>query len=121
MAVDGTLTVTSTESEVNVPDTYKDLSAVDIGSIATVWTPATGKKIRLLGGYISVSAAVSVLFEDNAAGAGNFVFRTPKLTADTPFVFWFDQGRLLAAANNVLKGTASAAATITGTLFGIEE
>lgn len=103
-----------------LPDTFKDLSAVSISSIATLWTPASGKTIRLLGGYISVSAAVSVLLEDNAAGAGNFVFRTPVLTANVPFVFDLGAGRLLSAADRVLKGTASAAATITGTLYGVE-
>lgn len=100
-------------------DTRKDLSAVAIGSIATVWTPASGKKVRLMGGMISVSAAASVLFEDNAQGTT--VFRTPKLATDTPYNFDLGQGVLLSAANNVLKATSSASANITGTLYGIEE
>lgn len=98
---------------------HKDLNAAAIGTIATVWTPAGGKKVRLMGGMISVSAAVSVLFEDN--GAGTTVCRTPKLLADTPYNFDLGQGVLLAAANNVLKATSSAAANITGTLYGVEE
>jgi hypothetical protein len=100
----------------------KDLSAVAIGSIATVWTPASGKKVRLLGGTLSVSAAVNVLFEDNAAGAGAFLWRTPKLAVDTPYTFTVGAGgKVLAAANNVLKATSSAAANVTGTLYGTEE
>jgi hypothetical protein len=102
-----------------IPDTFKDQATVAIGSIATVWTPATGKKVRLMGGYISVSAAVSILFEDNAAGTT--VFRTPKLLADTPFVFDLGNGILLSHANDVLKATSSAAANLTGTLYGREE
>lgn len=98
-----------------------DLSAVSITSIATVWTPTSGKKFRLMGGSISVSAAVNVLFEDNSAGAGNFVWRTPTLNANTPYNFDLGNGKLSAATNNVLKATASAAATITGTLYGVEE
>lgn len=97
-----------------------DLSAVTITTIATVWTPTTGKKFRLMGGSISVSAAVSVLFEDNAAGAGNFVWRTPKLLADTPYNFDLGNGKQSATINQVLKATSSAAATITGTLYGVE-
>jgi hypothetical protein len=95
------------------------LSAVSIGSIATVLTPTTGKKFRLIGGTISISAAASVLFEDNAAGTT--IYRTPKLLADTPFNFDLYNGRVSAAVNNVLKATASASASITGTLFYTQE
>lgn len=108
-------------TEVRAADVWKDVSAVTITTIATVWTPATGKKFRLMGGTISASAAMNVLFEDNAAGAGNFVYRTPKLLADTPYTFDLSNGKVSATANNVLKATGSAAGTITGTLYGTEE
>lgn len=102
-----------------IPDTFKTLKAVAIGSIATVWTPASGKKVRLMGGSISVSADVSVLFEDNSAGTD--VYQTPVLTADTPYSFDLGNGVLLSAINRVLKATSSGAANITGTLYGREE
>lgn len=102
------------------PDVFKDVNAVAAGSIVTVWTPTSGKKVVLMGVTISVSAAVSVLFEDNSAGAGNFVFRTPKLLADTPYTFDLGNGVALSAVDNVLKATSSAAANVTGTLYGIE-
>lgn len=101
------------------PSRRVDLSAVNINAIATLVTPASGKKLRLHGGCISVSAAGAVLFEDNAVSA--FVFRTPKLAADTPYNFALDQPAALAAADNVLKGTGASGATITGTLFVSEE
>lgn len=104
------------------PNKFLDLSAVSIGSIATILTPTSGKKFRFLGGTFSVSAACSVLFEDNASGTT--IFRTPKLLADTPYTIGWDQvgnGKLSAAANNVLKATSSAAANITGTIFYTEE
>lgn len=104
--------------EAYTPDTYKDLATVAAGSIVTVWTPAAGKAVRFMGLTISASAAVSVLFEDNAAAAT--VFRTPKLQADTPYTFDLGNGFQLAAAGNVLKMTSSAAANITGTLYGVE-
>ena len=102
------------------PDTFKGLSAVAAGSIVTVWTPASGKRVVFMGLTISVSAACNVLFEDNSAGAGNFVFRTPTLAADTPYTFDLGNGVALSAVDNVLKATSSAAANVTGTLYGIE-
>jgi hypothetical protein len=96
-----------------------DMNGVTITTIQTVWTPQPGKKFRLMGGSFSVSAAVSVLFEDNSAGA--FVWRTPKLLADTPYNFDLGNGKLSANVGAVLKATASAAAVITGTLYGTEE
>ena len=111
----------ATWDRVRVQNIRKDMSAVTITTIATLWTPASGKKFRLMGGSFSVSAACSVLFEDNSAGAGNFVWRTPKLVADTPYNFDLGNGKLSAVADQVLKATSSAAATITGTLYGVEE
>lgn len=98
-----------------------DMSAVSITSIATVLTPASGKKLRLLGGSFSVSADASVLFEDNSAATANYIYRSPLLAAKAPYDFVIGNGRLLAAVDNVLKATASAAATITGVLFYSEE
>ena len=95
------------------------MSAVSITSIATVLTPTTGKKYRLLGGDISVSANASVLFEDNAAGTT--VYQSPLMLANQPFSFDLGPGYLASAINNVLKATASAAGSITGTLYYSEE
>ena len=103
-----------------VPAIIKDLNAVDIHAIATVWTPAGGKKFRLMGGQFSVSAVCSVLFEDNGAGT-TIGGRTPKLLADTPYQFDWGNGVLSGAADRVLKATSSASATITGYLYGTEE
>lgn len=92
-----------------------DMAAVTISSIATVLTPTTGTRLILLGGTFSVSADASVLFEDN--GSGTTVFRSPLLLAKEPYTFSLGYGKALAAINNVLKATASASATITGTLY----
>jgi len=106
---------------VRTASTFKDQSTVAIGTIATVWTPASGKKFRLMGGSISVSATGSVLFEDNSAGAGNFIYRTPTLVAGSPFNFDLPGGRLSATINNVLKATLSTTGNLVGTLWGTEE
>jgi hypothetical protein len=110
----------ATYDRVRTPNIFKDVNAAAVGAIATVWTPSAGKKFRLMGGIVSVSAAVNLLFEDNAGG--NFVFRVPKLLVDTPLAFTLGgNGFLSAAANNVLKCTSSAAANLTATLYGTEE
>ena len=104
-----------------MPFVTKDFSAVAVGTIVTAWTPAAGKRIRLLGGTISLSAGVSLLFEDNEAGSSN-KFRTPKVAADTPMNLNLPPtGMLLSAVDNVLKMTSSGAANMTGTLWGEEE
>jgi len=95
------------------------VAAVSIGSIATVLTPASGKKFRLLGGDISVSANASVLFEDNVGGAT--IYQAPLLLTGQPFSFDLGPGYLSLAADNVLKATSSAAAAMTGTLYYSEE
>jgi hypothetical protein len=95
-----------------------DVNAVSISSIATVLTPSSGKRFVLLGGYISMSASASVLFEDNASGTT--VFRTPLLLANSPFYFDIGRPYVSAAVDNVLKATSSAAGSITGTLFYVE-
>jgi hypothetical protein len=107
--------------KVRIGKISKDVSAVTVTTITTLWTPASGKKFRLMGGTLSCSTAVSILFEDNIAGVT--IFRTPKLLVDTPYTFEVNggQGKLSATADNILKATSSAAGVITGTLWGTEE
>lgn len=105
---------------IRTPNVFTDLSFVNITTIATVWTPAAGKKFRLMGGTISVSAACSVLFEDNVSGAT--IFRTPILLTITPYSFTLGNGVLSGTADNVLKATSSTGiVSLVGTLYGTEE
>jgi len=112
-------TVSIDTDSLKVPTTFKTVKAAAVGTIATVWTPAAGKKVRLMGGCISLSAAASLLLEDNAAGAD--VFQSPVLAANTPYNFDLGNGVLLSHADDVLKATSSAAANLTGTFYGAEE
>ncbi len=66
-----------------------------------------------------VSAAASVAFTDATSGA--VLWRTPKLLADTPYTVDLGNGQITTSPNNVIRATSSAAANITGTLYGIEE
>jgi hypothetical protein len=109
-------------SNLKIPDKFKNQVTVAIGSIATVWTPASGKIIRLMGGSISVSAAVSILLEDHTHdGTNNYVLQLPKLLADTPYNFDLGDGIPLSAVDHLLKATSSAAANLTGYFYGKEE
>lgn len=108
----------SSPDPLNVPSTFTDMSAV--ASAGTVWTVNATKRIRLLGGTFSVSAAGSALFTNH--NGGGTVFRTGKLEADKPYTFDLGgRGILLAALGDDLDVTLSGGGTITGTLYGCEE
>lgn len=95
-------------------------AVVTAGTPATVWTPAAGKKFRLVGYAVSVSAAAGVLFKE---GAGNTqIFRTPTLAINTPHELdRIAEGILSATVDNALKVDTTANATVTGSCWGYEE
>ena len=104
-------------------DTFKVIDAVAItaGTPATVWTPASGKKVRLLGWFLSSSAAAGLEFQDSGS-AGTVIAQTPLLAAagghDAPSI---GEGVILAAADNTLDLDVTANATVSGMVFGVEE
>ena len=105
------------------PDTFKMIDAVAItaGTPATVWTPASGKTVRLLGWCLSSSAAASLEFQDSAA-AGTVIAQTPLLATagahDSPSI---GAGVVLAGADNTLDLDVTASSTVSGMVFGVEE
>lgn len=105
------------------PATFKMISAVAIvaGTLATVWTPASGKKVRLLGWSLSSSAAARLQFEDSGT-AGTVIAQTPLLAAaGVHDAHHLGEGVALAAVNNTLKLDVTANATVSGMVFGVEE
>ena len=105
-----------------IPSVFKTIAAVAItaGTPVAVWTPASGKKFRLMGGAVSLSVAGYILFEDNS---GTVVWQSPTLLAGTPYNLPdnFGNGILSAAANNPLYLDVSASGTVNGGVFGTEE
>ena len=105
------------------PGTFKMIDAVAItaGTPATVWTPASGKKVRLLGWFLSSTAGAALEFQDSAA-AGTVIAQTPLLAAagthDAPIL---GEGVTLAAADNTLELDVTANSTVSGMVFGVEE
>ena len=98
-----------------------DAVAITAGTLATVWTPASGKTVRLLGWFLSSSAAAALEFQDSAA-AGTVVAQTPLLaTAGVHDAPQLGEGVILAAADNTLDLDVTARSTISGMVFGGEE
>jgi hypothetical protein len=106
-----------------VPTTWKDISAVAItaGTPATIWTPAAGKKFRLMGWSISSSAAAALIFK--YGGSPTTMFRTELLAAAgiSQSAPGFGNGIMPGAVNDALKLDVTANATVTGYCFGCEE
>lgn len=103
-----------------MPSVYKTVSATVITSETTIWTPASGKKFRLMGFMISQGVATgAITLKDNTAGTTIFVI--PQQTVGVAILCSLGNGILSAAANNVLTATGASTETITGTFWGTEE
>lgn len=105
------------------PVVFKDIpaTAMTAGTPGAIWTPATGKKFRLIGWCISLTVAGAIIFRRGAANTT--FFRTGLRPAgeshETPG--GFGNGFLCPTADEVLKLDVSASGTIQGFLFGLEE
>lgn len=110
---------TSTFDRVRTPAKFTTFSLGIATAETTIWTPAAGKKFRLMGGIITATVATVLTFKDNTAGTTIFVL---SMNAGVPFdISGMGNGILSAAANNVLTVTRSVASALDGTLFGTEE
>jgi hypothetical protein len=106
---------------VRLANVVKNVAAVAITAATpvTVWTPAAGKKWRVLGFALSTTVAGSIIFKDS----GTERFRTPLLVANTPFACPPNMGNFLisAAANNTLQLDLTVTGNVSGFIFGTEE
>lgn len=103
------------------PLIFKSLSAVLITAETTIWTPAAGKKFRLMG-YCLAQGVVTgaVTLKDNTAGATIMII--PPNTIGVAFCSNpMGNGILSATVNNLLTATGASTETITGYVFGTEE
>ena len=102
------------------PSVFKPLAAVLITSQTTIWTPASGKKFRLMGFVITQGVlAGNITLKDNTSGTTILVI--PSTPVGQPLNVPLGNGILSAAANNVLTATGSATETISGFCYGTEE
>jgi len=107
------------------PYVFKPIKAVAItaGTPVAVWTPATGKRFRLLGFCLNLTAVASILFED-ATGSGNEFLRFPLTAAVSTAQVMVNLGMfgyLSTTINNALFLDVTATATVSGFVYGTEE
>lgn len=113
-------TGTGVASPVRVANVFKSFAAqaITAGTPLAVWTPASGKKFRVLGMSLSSSTASAPILKDGAS----VILNAPLLAAagvyTTPSL---GNGIVSSATNNVLNLDMSANATVTGFVFGVEE
>lgn len=101
--------------------TYKNLSAVLITAETTIWTPAAGKKFRLMGYCVTQGVVTgAITLKDNTAGTTILIIPQNTL-GQSQCASLSVNGILSATANNVLTATGAATETITGYIFGTEE
>jgi hypothetical protein len=106
----------------DIPRVVKVVKAVALTAgttETTIWTPASGKKFRLLRLVLTVSAQSILTFKDNTAGSTILVLEP---AANVPLSI--DLGSLgifSATADNVLTVTRATSATLQGFVAGTEE
>lgn len=101
------------------PNVFKPLALGAGTTETTIWTPAAGKKFRLMGFLLTCGAASTLAFKDNTAGATIFAARGATDTPISPS--GMGNGILSAAANNVLTVTRGTSCTLDGVVWGTEE
>ena len=109
------------------PNVFKKLQAVSVtaGTPVAVWTPAAGKKFRMMGFILATTVAGSILMEDATGGANEF-HRVPLLTGTTapppPIASPpLGNGYLSTTANNALFIDVTVTGVVSGVIYGTEE
>lgn len=103
----------------------KDPLAIVAGAGVAIWTPASGKKVRLMGWALSVTYDTELIFYDGAAGpSGTVLLPWPKLLAGEKSIVGREligNGVLSGTADNALYLDVSANSSVYGVVWGIEE
>lgn len=108
-----------TWDQLRTPKVFKPQNAVNTNAEITIWTPAAGRRFRLMGYQLAASVAGNVLLRDNTAGT--IISVLPSAAGGAGVYVDLKNGILSAAANNVLTATGPAASTLSGVVFGTEE
>lgn len=110
----------ATAERVRVANIFKMFNArfLSAGTPGAIWTPATGKKFRLMGYSICTGALASLQLSDGATpivevGVANSYGAYPAGN--------LGNGILSTTANNPLNATSNADSTFYGMLWGVEE
>jgi hypothetical protein len=86
-----------------------------------LWTPTSGKKFRLLGGFLIATAAVTVQFLDGGTQISPSIPLVANQVLDLSMLFSRSNGKLSSAANNLLYLNLSSAINVPTWVTGTEE
>jgi hypothetical protein len=101
------------------PVVFKPLNGVAVATETAIWTPAAGKRFRLMGFVLAGSVAGNYVLRDNTAGT--IILVVPSAAGAPVALPPLGNGILSAAANNVLTCTGPASSTLSGFVYGTEE
>ena len=102
------------------PSIFKVVNNIVVTAETPIWTPAAGKKFRLMGVMLTGGVvAGNVVLKDNTAGAT--IFLLPFGAAGATVVTALGNGILSASPNNLLTATGAATQTVSGMVWGTEE
>lgn len=102
------------------PGKFISVNGLSIAGETTVWTPAVGRRFRLMGYQLSSTGAQNIVLKDNTAGVTILVI--PGVTVgQLNFSPPIGNGILSAAVNNVLTANAGGANALSGFFLGTEE
>lgn len=101
------------------PTIFKVVALGAATAETTIWTPASGKKFRLMGFILTCGAASTLTFKD---GTGLTTIFAARGATDTPISpTGLGNGILSGAADRLLTVTRGTSCTLDGVVFGTEE
>jgi hypothetical protein len=101
------------------PNVFKVVALTAGTAETTIWTPAGGKKFRLMGFLLTCGAGSTLTFKDNTAGTTIFAARGATDTPISPN--GMGNGILSGAADRLLTVTRGTSCTLDGVVWGVEE
>lgn len=97
-------------------------TVASVNTVQTIWVPATGMRVRLMGYSVSTPSAAGAIFRAAGVASVNYQFNTPVLAPNTPWGDNLRAGYLVPSAGQALVIDSSlAGAVFTGTVWGTEE
>jgi len=111
-----------TVSRQRAPNVFKTFSLTSVATETAIWTPAAGKKFRLMG-YQLTSGTVGgdVVLKDGTGLATIMTIPFGAAAGSSQTAPPLGNGILSGAINRVLTATGAATQTISGYVFGTEE
>jgi len=110
----------ATFARLRTPTIFTSFSAVTITSETTIWTPASGKKFRLMGFVITQTVATGDIALKDGTGLST-ILTVPATPVGQPLAVPLGNGILSGAADRVLSATGASTEKISGFVYGTEE